>query len=293
MAQKLKGKWHLVRMRPRRGEKADNWLLIKANDAEARTAKDPDILEEEPNSVMTGHSLEEIAGDAHSRRWTSGKSRTIADGDRQNTACARFGAAHSACNAEETDGDEVSLLADARRKAPRPAKRPTTHSASQPPKAAKRAALPKFVPPMLPTLIAAPPQGAGWIHEIKFDGYRMEACSMRGRSRCGRATGSIGPIASLLSLKPSPNSRQRNASSTAKSSSRTRTAFRIFGASEALKEGKTSGLVYYAFDLLHLDGFDLMEVPLVERKDLLKRLLTAEPGIGSYGSASISTRTAI
>ncbi|MFZ3178521.1 MAG: DNA polymerase ligase N-terminal domain-containing protein, partial [Methylovirgula sp.] len=71
--EKLKGKWHLVRMRARRGEKADNWLLIKANDAEARSAKDPDILEEQPNSVLTGRSLEEIAGDAHSRRWTSGK----------------------------------------------------------------------------------------------------------------------------------------------------------------------------------------------------------------------------
>ena len=46
--EKLKGRWHLVRMARRRGEKRENWLLIKGGDAVARTAADPDILEEAP-----------------------------------------------------------------------------------------------------------------------------------------------------------------------------------------------------------------------------------------------------
>ena len=55
---KLTGKWHLVRMKPRRGEKRDNWLLIKADDAAAR--RDEDILETEPNSVKSGVGIEDV-----------------------------------------------------------------------------------------------------------------------------------------------------------------------------------------------------------------------------------------
>ena len=46
-----------------------------------------------------------------------------------------------------------------------------------------------------------------------------------------------------------------------------------------LAEGRSDGFRFYAFDLLHLDGFDLQQVPLVRRKGLLQRLLPAEPGI--------------
>ncbi len=71
--EKLKGRWHLVRMHPRPGEKGDNWLLIKGDDEAARGPRDPDILKEEPNSVITGRSIDDIAGDKKSRRWTSGR----------------------------------------------------------------------------------------------------------------------------------------------------------------------------------------------------------------------------
>jgi bifunctional non-homologous end joining protein LigD len=59
--EKLGGAWHLVRMRSRPGERRENWLLIKSEDACARPAGAPDILEEEPLSVATGRTLEEIA----------------------------------------------------------------------------------------------------------------------------------------------------------------------------------------------------------------------------------------
>ncbi len=58
---KLRGGWHLVRMRRRRGEKRDNWLLIKQHDEEARGELDKDILEQMPRSVASGRSLAEIA----------------------------------------------------------------------------------------------------------------------------------------------------------------------------------------------------------------------------------------
>ncbi|MFC1459727.1 non-homologous end-joining DNA ligase [Microvirga arabica] len=59
--EKLKGTWHLVRMAKRPRERQPSWLLIKADDAHARTEDDLDILEEAPLSVKSGRSLEEIA----------------------------------------------------------------------------------------------------------------------------------------------------------------------------------------------------------------------------------------
>src|SRR3546814_8635276 len=57
--EKLNGKWHLVRLKPKPREKADNWLLIKSDDDAARAEDDPDILEERPESVKTGRTVED------------------------------------------------------------------------------------------------------------------------------------------------------------------------------------------------------------------------------------------
>jgi bifunctional non-homologous end joining protein LigD len=62
--EKLHGLWHLVRMHRRRGEKRDNWLLIKAHDKAAREAGDKDILEQKPLSVASDRSMDEIAKNA-------------------------------------------------------------------------------------------------------------------------------------------------------------------------------------------------------------------------------------
>src|SRR5215208_2362986 len=61
--EKLNGAWHLVRMAKRPRERQESWLLIKADDADARSEDDPDILDEAPLSAKTGRSLEEIAPD--------------------------------------------------------------------------------------------------------------------------------------------------------------------------------------------------------------------------------------
>jgi bifunctional non-homologous end joining protein LigD len=70
--EKLHGTWHLVRMRPRPGDKRDNWLLIKAHDDAAREAGDADILEDAPDSVVTGRSIDAIAK-AKGRVWQSNR----------------------------------------------------------------------------------------------------------------------------------------------------------------------------------------------------------------------------
>ncbi len=73
--EKLHGGWHLVRMRRKRGEKRDNWLLIKQHDDDARGKGDKDILDQKPRSVTTGRSLAEIAG-GKTRRKRKARSKT-------------------------------------------------------------------------------------------------------------------------------------------------------------------------------------------------------------------------
>jgi bifunctional non-homologous end joining protein LigD len=272
--EKLKGKWHLVRMRARRGEKGDNWLLIKANDAEARSAGDPDILKQKPNSVLTGRSIQEIASDAHSRQWTSGKPA------RAETAHAGSPRERASAPLKRAKAAKRSALksAVARRVDKKNAKRSATFTFKAP-KAAKRAALPKFVAPMLPTLVDAPPTGADWLHEIKFDGYRIEAVLDSGkvtlRTRAGLDwTDRFPSIAAAIAELPA-----KKCLIDGEIIVEDENGISDFSALQnALKEGKTRGLIYYAFDLLHLDGFDLKSVPLVERKQLLGALIAAGGG---------------
>ena len=67
--QKLKGRWHLVRMRGKPGEKRENWLLIKGEDEFARSEDDPDILEARPELVKTGRTIDDLEGEAPG--WSS------------------------------------------------------------------------------------------------------------------------------------------------------------------------------------------------------------------------------
>ncbi len=82
---KLHGGWHLVRMRKRPGEKRSNWLLIKQRDEAARSAGARDILTEQPLSVKTGRTLEEIAHHKRKakRKATKRKQRKVKRAKRQ------------------------------------------------------------------------------------------------------------------------------------------------------------------------------------------------------------------
>ena len=58
---RLKGRWHLVQMKPRRGEKSEPWLLIKAEDEFARQPGEPEITDEETTSRISGKTNEQLA----------------------------------------------------------------------------------------------------------------------------------------------------------------------------------------------------------------------------------------
>ncbi len=87
--QKLKGRWHLVRMRAKPREKRENWLLIKGDDEFARPAGAADILDERPESVKTGRSIDDLVGE--SPGWSS-KTGKIEKAERSRAAAAKPGA---------------------------------------------------------------------------------------------------------------------------------------------------------------------------------------------------------
>ncbi len=260
--EKLEGRWHLVRMRGRAGEKKHSWLLIKAKDELARDAKAPDVLEEKPLSVVSGRSISEIAeGKGRKRVWHSNKS-------------AKENAARSA-GAPRAAGTTARKRTPGSRRSAAASKTRTTKRGKKQAKARPRGApLPEFVPPSLATLRAGAPAGEGWMHEIKLDGYRIQARLEGGKVRLLTRKG-------LDWTEKFPNI----AVAVAELSARTALidgeivvedahGISSFSALQAaLKAGRRDRFVYYVFDLLHLDGQNLADLPLVERKATLARLL--------------------
>jgi bifunctional non-homologous end joining protein LigD len=106
--EKLHGTWHLVRMAKRPRERQESWLLIKADDAYARSEDDPDILEEAPLSVKSGRSLEEIAPGRAAKGTTKNKAaaKKTASSSAKNPASPAKRA--SVAKAERTGNAEVA-----------------------------------------------------------------------------------------------------------------------------------------------------------------------------------------
>lgn len=229
--EKLRGRWHLVRMASRRNEKRENWLLIKGDDEFARDEAAADILEELPDSVKSGRSVEEVAG-----------------------------------------------------KAPSPeARRVRKSSASQPPepqpKGSRKSAFPGFVEPALATLRPHAPSGGRWIHEIKFDGYRLQAHIREGKAKLLTRSGldwtdkfgkAIPDALRSLPVKEAILDGELVVEAGGGASD--------FSALQAdLSEGRSDRFVFYLFDLLYRDGHDLRASPLVERKARLRDVLANAP----------------
>jgi bifunctional non-homologous end joining protein LigD len=265
---KLRGSWVLVRLR---GE-ADQWLLIKEKDQQVRPGGD-DILTARPESVLSGRTLDDLTADTDAPAWHS--ERRSGDGQASPVASARAARVTADPAAPSAGPDPPAPVAGAGRK--RAALRPGDLPG------AGRAALPRDVAPQLATLVASPPAGEGWIHEVKFDGYRalchLEAGAVRFVTRGGHdwterfpgpATAVLGLYADsalldgeLVALRPDGHS----------SFERLQQALSTHSEGVAFR----SSLAYVVFDLLYLDGYDLRATPLTARKDMLLRLLSASP----------------
>jgi bifunctional non-homologous end joining protein LigD len=234
--ERLKGKWVLVRMRKKPGDRSrhENWLLIKERDEYATEEKKP-ITERVATSVRSGRTMTEIANG--NVEWLkSGMSirKDAADPPRKRGGRAKGGAAP-----------------------------------------------PKFVGPQLATLVDAPPAGDDWVHEIKYDGYRLLAAIGGGAVRMYTRRGldwtdKFRPLLRPLLDLPLSSALIDGEVAVADKDGRT-----DFGAlQDRMAEGKGRGIGYYMFDLLFLDGDDLRQLPLLDRKARLAALLADQPRSG-------------
>ena len=246
--EKLKGGWVLVRMRgdkyarsgptSKNKRKHNNWLLIKHRDKYAKDGEGEAILKKD-HSVASGRAMAAIAEGIGARPKPF-------------------------MRAEKFKADAV-WQSKPRNKAGKEEPEPAV-------KAKKASSLPAFVEPQLCRLVDQPPGGAGWVHEVKFDGYRMQLRVVEGkaalRTRKGLDwTGKFAAIAKVASKLPDCMidgeicALDHNG------------APDFAGLQAALSDGKTEPLIFFAFDLLFAEGEDLRPLPLSARKQRLEALL--------------------
>ena len=249
----------------RAGDDGKNWLLIKHRDDAAEAGRE-----------VRCSQTQAAAASCPTATWTRSPPTPTPFG-RSNGKAAR--------NAKTKVDRENKATAK-----PKTAKRPSKNNANadrrSPQKsslsspALRWASLPNDFKPQLATLASRVPDGDDWLHELKFDGYRILAFIDDGKkSASSPATATIGRPVSTSSPTRSPNCQSRTRSSTAKSSRSTSKASRISSSCKTRSTRRRStSLVYYVFDVPYLDGYDLTEAPLIERKEVLARvLLSANP----------------
>jgi bifunctional non-homologous end joining protein LigD len=147
---------------------------------------------------------------------------------------------------------------------------------------AKKGILPAFVEPALAKLVESAPRGTNWLHEIKLDGYRMQARIDGGKvqllTRKGLDwTAKFKPVANALKALNIPS-----ALLDGEIVVEDEAGVSSFSAlQQELKGGKGERFVYYVFDLLYLDGEDLRKATLADRKAALQLLFDDLPQGGA------------
>jgi len=149
--------------------------------------------------------------------------------------------------------------------------------------------LPDFVPPQLATRVDAAPDGADWLHEIKLDGYRIQARLQGGKARLLTRTGldwtaRFKKIAAALAKLRVDGALVDGEIVVFDPDGSTNFARLQQALSEGQdgSDGDDADLVFVAFDLLHRDGQDLRKLPLTERKELLRTLIPRRSALLRY-----------
>ncbi len=251
---KLKGSFVLVRMkRDRDGGKRTNWLLIKHRDGLEREGEDAASLTDDDRSVASGRSMAEIA---------AGKGR----GPKPFMAAGAKAAKPSAVWHSKPKDNTRKARAIAKLEMP---------AARRSAKAGRAdAAMPAFIPPLLCKTATKPPEGEGWAHEVKLDGYRLQLQMAGGNAVVFTRTGldwtdRFAPIAAAAAASPDAVL-DGEAVVLDKAGATSFSALQV-----ALSNEDTSEVAYCAFDLLSEGGDDLRALPLSARKERLRALVEA------------------
>ena len=256
--ERLHGGFVLVRIRNRRaGDKKNNWLLIKHRDEFARD-NDGNTLLAEDRSVASGRTMADIAAGKG-----KGPKPFILAGNNHAPPDATW-------NTNKGSGTESRAAKAVSHKPAR--KAAGSKQLSRKPRSHVCHLMPEFIAPELCKLVDRPPSGAGWVHEVKFDGYRIQARVEDGQAvlRTSKGldwTSKFALIARAAASLP-------NGIYDGEVIALTKKGAPDFGVLQAaLAEGKTDGLIYFIFDLLFASGEYFQNLPLCERKTALKRII--------------------
>jgi bifunctional non-homologous end joining protein LigD len=305
---KLKGDFALVKMKGRRpGSKGNEWLMIKKHDQYVVEGYDIDAYDE---SVLSKRSLAEIAGDSGSAEWRSrpagggklkaawladavakldkkkaadktAKKKKLNTGDTEEHGVNRNNASASLANSASSKVAAYPVTSVPSVVNPLPSLTASSGGIKRP--------MPTTIHPMLATPVDEPFDGTEWLFEIKWDGYRAIAFIADGKLRLVsrnqnelterfpelkdlpqfvRATSAIldGEVVALDDEGRASFSLMQQ-----------RTGFRAGGRRGVAKADVP--VLYYAFDLLYLDGYDLRKLPLEARKKKLASLLVTEDSV--------------
>lgn len=213
--ERLKGEFHLVKIKAREGERGDPWLLFKSKNDSFAGGEDP--VARSLTSVVSGRTIEDVRANGASRVWTR-------------------------------KGEQKP-------RAPKPPKW-------------------EFVEPMLATRVERAPDGDQWLHEIKYDGYRLLASvsgeSVRLYTRNGLDwTGKFQTIADALAGMGLKDVLLDGEVAVAQANGRTD----FSSLQKSLENGVAKGVSYFVFDLLGEGAKDLRKLPLIERRERLEKVL--------------------
>jgi bifunctional non-homologous end joining protein LigD len=231
-AKKLKGRWDLFQFKGKT-TKDNTWFLVKYDDNFSQPLATYDITVAEPNSVVTGASIEEIA-QGYQAVWTR-KEGLEKVTKKKKTKAENFKKIH------------LEL---------------------------EKSKFPSTLSPQLATLTNAPPGGDDWAHEIKFDGYRMLAFKHKKTvtflSRSKKDwTKQFAALAT--ELKKLPLDFAVLDGEVVFLDKDNRSDFQSL--QNALEEEVSAELIYFVFDILYYDQWDVHSLNLLERKTLLEPLL--------------------
>ncbi|MFM0071197.1 DNA ligase D [Paraburkholderia sediminicola] len=297
--EKLLGGWTLVRSHMRGSGDKEQWLLIKERDDEARDQNDYDVLKKRPGSVLGGSAsagkrakaTRTATRTAASESTRQSASRTGAKTAIKAARTANAAKAKETASSSDTTGRNGAKAGSSSRADPKKTDIVSTRSgqslrelaASPSIEGAVKAALPAAFKPQLATLVDAAPPGDEWAYEIKFDGYRvLVRIDRNAKSRAVKVFTRAGNDWTAKFGKQVEAFEQLDIESAW-----------LDGEAVVLDENGVPGfqalqnafdadrpqdIVIYLFDVPFLNGYDLRDVPLEQRRAILRALLEGLDG---------------
>ncbi|MDQ9169344.1 DNA ligase D [Oxalobacteraceae bacterium R-40] len=233
--EKLQGGWALIKTRLRGGSDKEQWLLIKERDEAAQ-----DASHASPSGRKAG-STQAVAAKARAKPAAKG---AVQASPRKRTAL-------KPSSAQDAEDVAVSKLANA-----------------------LKAPLPAAVNAQLATLVEHAPTQGDWIYEIKYDGYRILARIESGRVQLMTRDGKDWTARLPRQVEALQELGLKNAWLDGEIVVLDGHGIPSFQQLQNAFDAKsTAKVIFFAFDLLYLDGYDLRNVPLLQRRGLLERAL--------------------